>query len=83
MVICRIINCKMIKLVLAVARDALIAQFESKGLKIRQGRWTLQEKKLLNKNFEDFVKQHEEELGDPVDFITPSSNKARVNEVLK
>lgn len=38
---------------------------------------------MLNKNFGDFVREHGERIGDPVDFITLSSNRARVNEVRK
>lgn len=73
-----------VDLVVAVLeRDALIAQFENKGLKLRRGRWTLQEKRLLNQNFADFVMAHEGRIGDPVDFVTVSSDRARVNEVRK
>lgn len=64
-------------------RDAIRAQFESKGLKLRQGGWTLQEKNLLNKNFEDFVREHEERIGDPVDFVDFPSDRARAKEVRK
>lgn len=55
--------------------------FASKGLKLRYGRWTRQEKQLLHANFEEFVKNNEDEIGNPVDFVNASDEKARVNEV--
>ncbi|XP_067929202.1 uncharacterized protein [Watersipora subatra] len=60
----------------------LIAQtFISRGLQIRYGRWTIQEKRLLNENFERFVEENVGVIGDPVDFIVPSDDKGRAYEV--
>lgn len=61
--------------------EALQEQFAIKGLTLRKGRWTLQEKQLLNKNFENFSIENEEEIGDPVDFTQVSTNKSRASEV--
>ena len=71
----------MFVMVVALKMEILTEKFAERGLKLRKGRWTVQEKKRLNDNFVDFVHQYEEEIGDPTDFATKSENKSRAWEV--
>ena len=59
----------------------MIKQLAERGLKLRRGRWTVQEKKRLNDNFIDFVHEHEEGIGVPSELATTSDNKSRAREV--
>lgn len=63
--------------------DAITKAFNSRGLKLRTGRWTALEKKKLHQNFEDFVKTHESIIGSPVDFVVTSDDKSRASEVIR
>ena len=63
--------------------DQIAEQFKRRGLKIRYGRWTIQEKQTLHQNFEDFVKENEDDIGNPVDFIVAADDKSRAHEVIQ
>ena len=54
----------------------LTEQFAEKGLKLREGRWTVWEKNRLNNNLIDFAHEHEEEIGDPTEFATSGNKRA-------
>lgn len=62
---------------------SLTEQYKKRGLTLRYGRWTIQEKKQLHKNFEDFINDNEDEIGNPVDFTTPSDDRSRAREVTR
>lgn len=62
--------------------DEIIEAFKARGLKTRIGSWVVSEKKQIHQNFADFVKTHEDIIGNPVDFIVTSYDKTRAKEVM-
>lgn len=55
--------------------------FESRGLKLRRGRWTKKEKIKLHANFREFVNAYEAHIGDACDLVVPSMDAERRSEV--